>query len=86
MSDHIEVMGGNAQGQLKAFIDRIENVSEDIAGLQADRKDIYAEAKGEGFDVAILKKIVRIRKMDPAKRQEEAALLETYMNALGEAV
>ncbi|GJD41342.1 DUF2312 domain-containing protein [Methylobacterium bullatum] len=72
-----------AADQLKAFIERIERVSEEIDGLAGDRKDIYAEAKATGFDVKALRKIVALRKKDHAERQEEQAILELYQQALG---
>jgi uncharacterized protein (UPF0335 family) len=72
-----------AADQLKAFIERIEHVSEEIDGLAGDRKDIYAEDKGTGFDVKALRKIIALRKKDHAERQEEEAILELYQQALG---
>ncbi|SFG65436.1 Uncharacterized conserved protein, UPF0335 family [Methylobacterium gossipiicola] len=72
-----------AADQLKSFIERIERLEEEKAGLASDIKDVYAEAKGTGFDVKTIRKIVRLRKMDHAKRQEEEAVLELYMMALG---
>lgn len=75
-----------AQDQLKAFIERIERLSEEKAAIQNDIKDIYAEAKGNGFDTAILRQIIKIRKQDASERLEQEALLELYMTALGMAV
>lgn len=72
-----------AQDQLRAYIDRVERMEEEKAAIAEDIKEIYAEARGNGFDVMILKKIVSIRKMDPNKRAEQTALLELYMSALG---
>ncbi|GJD31468.1 hypothetical protein PMNALOAF_2727 [Methylobacterium adhaesivum] len=72
-----------AADQLKAFIERIERLHEEIAGLKADMKDVYAEAKGTGFDVKALRKIIALRLKDHAERQEEEAILELYMQALG---
>jgi uncharacterized protein (UPF0335 family) len=72
-----------AADQLKAFIERIERVAEEIAGLQGDLKDIYSEAKGTGFDTKALRKIIALRKKDHAERQEEEAILELYMQAVG---
>ena len=66
-----------AADQLKSFIERIERLEEEKAGLAGDIKDVYAEAKGTGFDVKAL------RKKDHAERQEEEAILELYMQALG---
>ncbi|GEM_PF-35240 len=72
-----------AQDQLRAFIERIERMEEEKAAIAADIKEIYAEAKGNGFDTKILRKIVTIRKQDANERMEQEALLELYMDALG---
>jgi len=72
-----------AQGRLKSLIERIERLEEDKAGVMGDLKEVYGEAKGEGFDVKILRKVVRLRKQDVAKRQEEEALLDLYISAIG---
>jgi uncharacterized protein (UPF0335 family) len=79
-----DVLSGQAQGQLKAIVERIERLEEDKAAVQADLKEVYAEAKGNGYDVKTLRKVVRIRKQDRAKRQEEEALLDLYLSAIGE--
>jgi uncharacterized protein (UPF0335 family) len=72
-----------AQDQLKAFIERIERMEEEKKAISDDLKEIYAEAKGNGFDTKILKQIVRIRKQDHNERMEQEALLDLYMQALG---
>lgn len=72
-----------AADQLKAFIERIERMNEELAGIQGDIKEIYAEARGNGFDVKVLRKIVAMRKRDADERAEEAAILELYMSSLG---
>ena len=72
-----------APDQLRAFIERIERLEEEIKALNGDKSEVYAEAKGNGFDVPTIKKIVRIRKLDHAERQEQDALLDLYMSALG---
>jgi len=72
-----------AQDQLRAFIERIERMEEEKRGIADDIKEIYAEAKGNGFDTKVLRQIVRIRKQDHAERMEQEALLELYMAALG---
>lgn len=77
------VEDGVAQDQLRAFIERIERMEEEKAAIAADIKEIYAEAKGNGFDTKILRKIVTIRKQDANERAEQEALLELYMSALG---
>jgi uncharacterized protein (UPF0335 family) len=72
-----------AQDQLRAFIERIERMEEEIRACNTDKKEIYAEAKGNGFDVKTIKKIVSIRRQDPNEVMEQDALLELYMSALG---
>ena len=69
--------------QLRLFIDRIERLEEDRKGVADDIKDVYAEAKGTGFDTKTMKAVVRLRKMEKAARQEAEALLATYKTALG---
>lgn len=80
MSDTI---GNNSAQQLKSIVERIEHLDSEIKELRDDQKDIYAEAKGNGYCPKTLRKIVAIRKKDPAARAEESALLETYLAALG---
>jgi uncharacterized protein (UPF0335 family) len=75
--------GGVAGDQLRAFVERIEHIEEEIKGLTEDKKEVFAEAKGEGFDVKILKEVIRIRKQDQEERQEHESLLEVYLHALG---
>jgi uncharacterized protein (UPF0335 family) len=70
--------------RLRSFLERIERLEEEKTNIQGDMKEVYAEAKGEGYDVKTLRKIVRLRKMDRAERQEQEALLELYLAALGE--
>lgn len=72
-----------AADQLKAFIERIERLEEEKAGIAGDIKDVYAEAKGNGFDVKALRTIIRLRKQDADERAEQETILETYMQALG---
>jgi uncharacterized protein (UPF0335 family) len=79
-----DVLSGHAQGQLKTIIERIERLEEDKAAVAADLKEVYAEAKGNGFDTKIIRKVVRIRKQDKAKVQEEEAILDLYLTAIGE--
>ncbi|MBN9319509.1 MAG: hypothetical protein BGN86_02705 [Caulobacterales bacterium 68-7] len=79
----IEVLNGTAQTQLKTIIERIERLEEDKAAIMADQKEIYAEAKGNGFDVKVIRKVIRLRKQDKAKRQEEEAILDLYLSAIG---
>ena len=82
-SASVDILNSTAQGQLRSFIERIERLEEDKAAVQADLKEVFAEAKGTGFDVKILRKVVRLRKQDTAKRQEEEALIELYLSAIG---
>jgi uncharacterized protein (UPF0335 family) len=72
-----------AQDQIRAFIERIERMEEEKKAIADDIKEIYAEAKGNGFDTKVLRQIIRIRKQDHAERMEQEALLELYMAALG---
>ncbi|HWD67379.1 MAG TPA: DUF2312 domain-containing protein [Caulobacteraceae bacterium] len=78
-----ETMSSKAQGKLKSLIERIERLEEDRKAVGADLREVYAEAKGEGFDTKILRKVVRLRGQDSAKRQEEAALVDLYIAAIG---
>jgi uncharacterized protein (UPF0335 family) len=76
-------LNSTAQGKLKSLVERIERLEEDKAAVAGDLKEVYAEAKGEGFDTKILRKVVRLRKADAAKRQEEEALIDLYITAIG---
>jgi uncharacterized protein (UPF0335 family) len=76
-------VGGIAADRLKSFVERIERLEEEKKGLQEDVKEVYAEAKGTGFDTKIIRQIIRLRKMDKADRQEQEALLDLYKEALG---
>lgn len=70
--------------RLRSFIERVERLEEEKAAIAGDVKEVYAEAKGEGYDTKTLRQVVRLRKMDRAERQEQEALLELYLSALGE--
>ena len=72
-----------AKDQLKSIIERIERLEEEKKAISDDIRDVYAESKGNGFDVKALRAIVRLRKQDPNERQEQETILETYMHALG---
>lgn len=74
----------SAQGRLRTIVERLERLEEDKAAIMGDFKEVLAEAKGEGYDVKTLRKVLRIRKQDKAKRQEEEAILDLYLSALGE--
>jgi uncharacterized protein (UPF0335 family) len=78
-----DVLTAAAQSRLKSFIERIERLEEDKAAIAGDLKEVFAEAKGEGFDTKILRKVVRLRKQDKVKRQEEEALIDLYLSAIG---
>jgi uncharacterized protein (UPF0335 family) len=75
--------GGIAAGQLKSIVERIERLEEEKKALADDIGDIYAEAKANGFDAKTLRAVVRLRKQDRAEREEQAALLDVYLHALG---
>jgi len=72
-----------AAGQLRALIERIERLEEEKKTIADDIKEVFAEAKGTGFDTKAIRTIVRLRKKDQAERQEEDAILDLYMAALG---
>ncbi|MFZ4530808.1 MAG: DUF2312 domain-containing protein [Alsobacter sp.] len=72
-----------AADQLKAFIERIERLEDEKKALADDIKEVYGEAKGTGFDTKIMRKIISLRKKDHAERQEEEAIMELYLQALG---
>ena len=72
-----------AKDQLKAFVERVERLEEEKKTISDDIRDVYAEAKGNGFDVTALRTIVKLRKQDADERKEQEAILETYMHALG---
>ena len=72
-----------AAGQLRAFIERIERLEEEKKTIADDIKEVYAEAKGTGFDTKAVRTIIRLRKKDQAERQEEEAIIDLYKAALG---
>lgn len=78
MADH-----GIARDQLRAFIERIERLEEEKKAITDDIKEVYAEAKGSGFDAKVMRQIVRIRKQDHNERAEQEAILDLYLHALG---
>ncbi|HEX8570322.1 MAG TPA: DUF2312 domain-containing protein [Caulobacteraceae bacterium] len=83
VASEADVLTATAQGRLKSFIERIERLEEDKAAVSNDMKEVFLEAKGEGFDVKILRKVIRLRKQDKVKREEEAALIDLYLSAIG---
>lgn len=74
---------GVAKDRLKSFIERVERLEEEKKAISDDMKEIFAEAKGEGFDVKIIRMIIRIRKQDSNERAEQEAILDLYLHALG---
>jgi len=80
MSDTV----GGAGDRIRSFVERIEQLDSEMQELTEDKKQVFAEAKGEGFDVKILKDLIRLRKQDPEERSEHETLLETYMRAMEE--
>lgn len=76
-------VGGVAVDQLRSIIARVEKLEEEKTAIADDIKDVFAEAKGNGFDVKAIRQILKIRKMDAQEREEEETVLDTYMRALG---
>ncbi len=76
-------VGGIAAERLRSYIERIERLEEEKAALAADIREIYAEAKGNGFDAKTMRQVVRLRKLDQNERNEQEALLDLYRHALG---
>ncbi|WP_020476239.1 DUF2312 domain-containing protein [Zavarzinella formosa] len=75
--------GGVAVDQLKSIIDRVERLESEKTAIGSDIRDVFAEAKGNGFDVKAIRKILKLRRMDAGQREEEETVLDTYMAALG---
>lgn len=78
-------IGSNTAAELKAIVERVERLEEEKQAIADDIKGVYAEAKSTGFDTKILKKVIALRKVDPAVREETRSLIDTYMHALGDA-
>ena len=76
---------GIAGSRILSIIERIEQLEEEIKALNEGKKEVFAEAKGEGFDVKILKEILKVRKMDRDERDEQESLIDLYMRAMSEA-
>jgi uncharacterized protein (UPF0335 family) len=74
---------GVARDQLRSIVERIERMEEEKSAVAADIKEIYAEAKGNGFDTKTIRKVIRLRKIDKVEREEQEALLDVYLAALG---
>jgi uncharacterized protein (UPF0335 family) len=69
-------------GKIRSFVERVENIDGELAELNEQKKEVFAEAKGEGFDVKILKEIIKLRKQDADERDERESLLDLYMRAM----
>ena len=76
-------VGGIAADRLRSFVERLERLEEEKKGISDDIKDVYAEAKSNGYDTKTMRAVVRLRKLEAHTRQEMDALLETYRSALG---
>ena len=76
-------VGGIAAEQLRSFVERIERLEEEKKALSDDVRDVYAQAKGSGFDLKVLRQVIRLRKMNNSDRQEQETLLDIYTRALG---
>ena len=76
-------VGGVAGARLKSFIERIERLEEEKSAIASDIKDVYAEAKGTGFDTKTIRKIISLRKVDTEKRREADEMLDLYKSAIG---
>jgi len=81
--DKSDDVGGVAGKRLKSFLERIERLEEEKSALAEDNRDVYAEAKSAGFESKIMRRIIKLRKMEVEKRREEDELLELYMAAIG---
>lgn len=77
-----EITNATAQ-QLKAFVERVERLEEEKKGIADDIKDVYAEAKGNGFDIKVMRKVVALRRQDATERKEQEEILSLYLHALG---
>jgi uncharacterized protein (UPF0335 family) len=75
--------GSVAAGQLRSLIERIERLEEEKKTISEDIREVYAEAKGNGFDTKVMRQVIRIRKQDSSERQEEEAIRDLYLHALG---
>lgn len=78
-----DILPSDAQNMLKSYVERIERLNEEKAEIAEQAKEVFAEAKGNGFDTKVLRKLISIRKMDRAKWKEEQAVLDLYAHAMG---
>lgn len=81
---HPDVLNQTAQNQIRSIVERVERLNAEKAEIQEQIKEVFAEAKGNGFDVVVLRKVVKIRGMDRHKRMEEEAILDLYLTATGD--
>lgn len=81
---HPDVLNQQAQGQIKSIIERVERLDQEKSEIAEQIKEVFAEAKGNGFDVKALRQVIRLRKIDRAKRMEAEAILDLYLSAIGE--
>lgn len=81
---HADVLNQQAQGQVKSIVERVERLDAEKTEIAEQIKEVFAEAKGNGFDVKALRQVIRLRKIDRAKRMEAEAILDLYLSALGE--
>jgi uncharacterized protein (UPF0335 family) len=77
-------IGSNTAAELKRLVERLETLEVEKGVIAADIKEVYAEARSTGFDTKILRKVIALRKVDPAAREETRSLIDTYMHALGD--
>lgn len=82
-SGEVTDVGGVSGQRLKSFIERVERLEEEKAGISEDIKEVYGEAKATGFDVKIMRRIIKLRKMEAEKRREDQELLDLYASAIG---
>ena len=76
---------GIAGGRIRSFVERIEQIEAEIAEMNEGKKEVFAEAKGEGFDIKVIKEIIKLRKQDQEERDEQETLLDLYMKAMDNA-
>lgn len=83
-AEEVDTVTGDAQRRLKTIIERIERLEEDKAAVVHDIKEVLLEAKGDGFDTKAIRKVIALRRMDKAKREEMEAIIDLYLSAIGE--
>lgn len=83
VGSNADTLSGQAQTQLKSFVERVERLNEEKAEITEQIREVFAEAKGQGFDTKTMRKVIKVKAMDAAKRREEEALVDLYLSALG---